>query len=311
MRFRTKTRIRMWNLSNFLLVFLSSVEHWMQFLSVWFAVICWRNMRGEEHQTQTYYATSTSNLTTSTNMPSTPWVRCFIFILMLIGWNIKYDYLSLRHTPRDTLFPVGADAMATGHYARTSQEDDEVFEQAHTAPPTTLFRDRFEIRNRKCDFPFIPLISLIFTLISTIFVSASEVCLFFLRSHHQLWSCTKGRISSRTRLSFSVRSHNKPYDKPCSRSLDSPKNLWKRWLLRPGFTTCWRRKRCSNILQTLIRREERNTGFKLTGVSFQSMGICFIGERNFENFILEASIYFTWQKYLIFIGFMTKPSISF
>lgn len=63
---------------------------------------------------------------------------------------IKYDHLSLRHTPRDTLFPVGADAMATGHYARTSQEDDEVFEQAHTAPPTTLFRDRFEIRNRKC-----------------------------------------------------------------------------------------------------------------------------------------------------------------
>lgn len=41
--------------------------------------------------------------------------------------------------------------------------------------------------------------------------------------------------------------------------------------------------------------EERNTGFKLTGVSFQSMGICFIGERNFENFILEVSIYFTWQ----------------
>lgn len=68
--------------------------------------------------------------------------------------------------------------MATGHYARTSQEDDEVFEQAHTAPPTTLFRDRFEIRNRKCDFPFIPLISLIFTLISTIFVSATEVSFF-------------------------------------------------------------------------------------------------------------------------------------
>lgn len=65
------------------------------------------------------------------------------------------------------------------------------------------------------------------------------------------------------------------------------------------------------ILQTLIRREERNTGFKLTDVSFQSMGICFIGERNFENFILEVSIYFTWQKYLIFIGLRTKPRISF
>lgn len=77
------------------------------------------------------------------------------------------------------MFPVGADAMATGHYARTSQEDDEVFEQAHTAPPTTLFRDRFEIRNRKCDFHFIPLMSLILTLISTIFVSVSELCLFF------------------------------------------------------------------------------------------------------------------------------------
>lgn len=39
--------------------------------------------------------------------------------------------------------------MATGHYARTSQEDAEVFQQTHTAPPTKLFRDRFEIRNRK------------------------------------------------------------------------------------------------------------------------------------------------------------------
>jgi len=45
---------------------------------------------------------------------------------------------------------LGADAMATGHYARTSQEDEEVFQQSHVAPSTTLFRHRFEIRNRKC-----------------------------------------------------------------------------------------------------------------------------------------------------------------
>lgn len=41
----------------------------------------------------------------------------------------------------------GADAMATGHYARTSQEDEEVFQQSHTVRPSILFRDRFEKRN--------------------------------------------------------------------------------------------------------------------------------------------------------------------
>lgn len=40
--------------------------------------------------------------------------------------------------------------MATGHYARTSQEDEDVFQHVHTPPRTTLFRDRFEIRKRKC-----------------------------------------------------------------------------------------------------------------------------------------------------------------
>lgn len=44
---------------------------------------------------------------------------------------------------------TGADAMATGHYARTSQEDEEVFQQKYTPPLRTLFRDRFEIRKGK------------------------------------------------------------------------------------------------------------------------------------------------------------------
>lgn len=43
----------------------------------------------------------------------------------------------------------GADAVATGHYARTSLEDEEVFEQKHTKRPDGLFRNRFEVRNRK------------------------------------------------------------------------------------------------------------------------------------------------------------------
>lgn len=37
--------------------------------------------------------------------------------------------------------------MATGHYARTSLEDEEVFQQKHIKRPEGLFRNRFEVRN--------------------------------------------------------------------------------------------------------------------------------------------------------------------
>ncbi|RXM31588.1 Mitochondrial tRNA-specific 2-thiouridylase 1 [Acipenser ruthenus] len=53
--------------------------------------------------------------------------------------NIIYTFVLLTGT--------GADAMATGHYARTSQEDEEAFQQRPTPRPETLFRNRFEIRN--------------------------------------------------------------------------------------------------------------------------------------------------------------------
>lgn len=43
----------------------------------------------------------------------------------------------------------GADAVATGHYARTSLEDEEVFQQKHVRRPEGLFRNRFEVRNGK------------------------------------------------------------------------------------------------------------------------------------------------------------------
>ncbi|XP_060100749.1 mitochondrial tRNA-specific 2-thiouridylase 1 isoform X1 [Heteronotia binoei] len=39
---------------------------------------------------------------------------------------------------------LGADAVATGHYARTSLEDDEVFQQKYIQRPQGLFRNRFE-----------------------------------------------------------------------------------------------------------------------------------------------------------------------
>lgn len=43
--------------------------------------------------------------------------------------------------------------MATGHYARTSLEDEEVFQQKHIRRPEGLFRNRFEVRNGEYTCP--------------------------------------------------------------------------------------------------------------------------------------------------------------
>ncbi|XP_068163267.1 mitochondrial tRNA-specific 2-thiouridylase 1 isoform X2 [Antennarius striatus] len=56
-------------------------------------------------------------------------------------------HIKFNHFHKYAINTLGADAMATGHYARSSQEDEEVFQQINTAPSTSLFRDRFEIRN--------------------------------------------------------------------------------------------------------------------------------------------------------------------
>ncbi|XP_051496077.1 mitochondrial tRNA-specific 2-thiouridylase 1 isoform X2 [Apus apus] len=56
--------------------------------------------------------------------------------------HIKFNYF--LHYAMDNL---GADAIATGHYARTSLEDEEVFQQKHIKRPQRLFRNRFEVRN--------------------------------------------------------------------------------------------------------------------------------------------------------------------
>ncbi|KAM3833379.1 mitochondrial tRNA-specific 2-thiouridylase 1 [Vipera latastei] len=55
---------------------------------------------------------------------------------------IKFNYF--LHYAMDN---IGADAIATGHYARTSLEDHEVFQQKYKQRPPGLFRNRFEIRN--------------------------------------------------------------------------------------------------------------------------------------------------------------------
>lgn len=62
------------------------------------------------------------------------------------------DILCNKHIKFNHLFHyavgiLGADALATGHYARTSQEDEEVFQQQYTQQPRWLFKNRFEARN--------------------------------------------------------------------------------------------------------------------------------------------------------------------
>lgn len=63
---------------------------------------------------------------------------------------VFYGYVDVSMEKKNSVSYAGADAMATGHYARTSQEDDEVFQQSRKPIPEFLFRDRFEIRN--CEF---------------------------------------------------------------------------------------------------------------------------------------------------------------
>ncbi|XP_053113420.1 mitochondrial tRNA-specific 2-thiouridylase 1 isoform X2 [Hemicordylus capensis] len=56
-------------------------------------------------------------------------------------------YIKFNYFLNYALDHLGADAIATGHYARTSLEDDEVFQQKYIQRPQGLFRNRFEVRN--------------------------------------------------------------------------------------------------------------------------------------------------------------------
>ncbi|CAL8385685.1 unnamed protein product [Gadus morhua 'NCC'] len=56
-------------------------------------------------------------------------------------------HIKFKHFCKHALNTLDDDAMATGHYARTSQEDEEVFRQKNVAPLTGRFKDRFEVRN--------------------------------------------------------------------------------------------------------------------------------------------------------------------
>ncbi|XP_011379032.2 mitochondrial tRNA-specific 2-thiouridylase 1 [Pteropus vampyrus] len=122
---------------------------------------------------------------------------------------------------RYALDNLGADAVATGHYARTSLEDEEVFQQKHIKRPEGLFRNRFEVRN-------------------------AEIKLLALTKRYSLSLVVAG-----------------------IRVLGGARRPWAQHGPFAG-------RHLLPILRLMIGPS-----------SFQSMGICFVGKRNFENFILQ------------------------
>ncbi|XP_029969840.1 mitochondrial tRNA-specific 2-thiouridylase 1 [Salarias fasciatus] len=132
-------------------------------------------------------------------------------------------HIKFNHFHKYAIHTLGADAMATGHYARTSQEDEEVFQQQHTAPPPTLFRNRFEVRNP-------------------------------VRLH-------KGADLLKDQTFFL--------------SQISQDALRQTMFPLAGLT------------KDFVKKMAAEAGFHHVLKKKESMGICFIGERHFEEFILE------------------------
>ncbi|XP_027448075.1 mitochondrial tRNA-specific 2-thiouridylase 1 isoform X1 [Zalophus californianus] len=118
---------------------------------------------------------------------------------------------------------LGADAVATGHYARTSLEDEEVFQQKHMRRPEGLFRNRFEVRNA------VKLLQA---------ADSFKDQTFFLSQVSQ---------DALRRTLFPLGGLTKDFVKKIA---------------------------AENRLHHVLQKKE-------------SMGICFVGKRNFENFILQ------------------------
>ncbi|XP_038612243.1 mitochondrial tRNA-specific 2-thiouridylase 1 isoform X3 [Tachyglossus aculeatus] len=137
---------------------------------------------------------------------------------ILCNKHIKFH--SFLHYAVDSL---GADAIATGHYARTSQEDDEVFQQKYQKRPQGLFRDRFEVRN------------------AVRLLQGAD------RVKDQTFFLSQVSQDALRRTIFPLGG------------------------LTKGFV---KKLAAENGLQHVLQKKE-------------SMGICFIGKRNFESFILE------------------------
>lgn len=132
-------------------------------------------------------------------------------------------HIKFKHFYQYAVNTLGADAMATGHYARTSQEDKEVFLQKYAPPGRTLFRDRFEIRKPVRLYQGADLLKDQTFFLSQISQDALRRTLFPL----------------------------------------------------------------SGLTKDFVKKIAAEAGFQHVLKKKESMGICFIGERNFEQFILE------------------------
>ncbi|MBN3291213.1 MTU1 thiouridylase, partial [Polypterus senegalus] len=132
-------------------------------------------------------------------------------------------HIKFNHFFNYAIRTLGADAIATGHYARTSQDDEEVFKQPYMSKSQTLFRNRFEVRN--------------------------SVRLLQGADHFKDQTFFLSQISQES---------------------------LKRTLFPLGELT-----------KEFVKKMAAEAGFKHVLQKKESMGICFIGERCFQKFILE------------------------
>lgn len=181
--------------------------------------------------------------------------------------------------------------MATGHYARTSQEDEEVFQQSHIVRPSIRFRDRFEKRNCTYD-PSSSLSNL--SSESVVTVASSCVCVFFMLSGEVAQSCRppqrpnllpQSDLSGRFAANHvpTGRTYQRLCEENCSRSWVPSCAEEERGSPAQTYHSVW----LHHILKSMRIIVFPYTFFWILSF-FQSMGICFIGQRNFENFILEV-----------------------
>ncbi|XP_061770440.1 mitochondrial tRNA-specific 2-thiouridylase 1 isoform X2 [Nerophis ophidion] len=132
-------------------------------------------------------------------------------------------HIKFNHFYKYAITTLGGDAMATGHYARTSQEDEEVFQQTRKTLPLVLFRNRFEFRNPVRMYKGADLFKDQTFFLSQISQDALRQTLFPL----------------------------------------------------------------AGLTKEFVKKMAAEAGFHHVLQKKESMGICFIGERNFENFLLE------------------------
>ncbi|XP_013886426.1 mitochondrial tRNA-specific 2-thiouridylase 1 [Austrofundulus limnaeus] len=158
------------------------------------------------------------------------WHHVFSYLLKEYeeGRTANPDVLCNKHIKFDHFYThafntLGADAVATGHYARTSQEDEEVFQQSYSPPSTSLNGDRFEIRNPVKLYRAADLVKSQTLFLSQIHQNALRKTLFPL----------------------------------------------------------------AGLTKDFVKKMAAEAGFHHVLMKKESMGICFIGLRKFESFILE------------------------